>query len=177
MSPNSLPQSFSLASPFFCVYLNNQEVEDQKESEKAHGKEEADRKGKRKPQSAGRRYSKGQRLVTVLGEKRGGELPGPRGKPTQLLPAATGAQSSCLRGWTRDVRRIAMGGAEGGAAAAPSWGGGERHPRLLHCPAGVLPGRIPQPGESHPRLQGKKGPEVGVPREEMVLKNIGGLRI
>lgn len=49
----------------------------------------------------------------------------------RLLPAATVAQSSCLglRGWTWDVRRIAMGGGvEGGAAAAPSWGGGEGHP-------------------------------------------------
>jgi hypothetical protein len=38
VSPNSLPQSFSLAFLFFCVYLNNQEAEDQKESEKAQGK-------------------------------------------------------------------------------------------------------------------------------------------
>lgn len=67
-----------------------------------------------------------------------------------------------------------MGDAEGGAAAAPSWGGGERHPRLLHCPAGVLPGRMHQPGESHPRLQGKERPEVRVVREEMVLKNTVG---
>lgn len=70
-----------------------------------------------------------------------------------------------------------MGGVEGGTAAARSWGGGKGHPRLLYCPAGVLPGRIPQSRESHPKLQGKEGPEVGVPREERVLKNIEGLRI
>lgn len=175
MSPNSLPQSFSLAF-LLSVYLNNQEVEGQKESEKYQGKE-GRLEGEEEATKCRQKMLQRSRLVMVLGEERGGELPGPRGKPTWLLPAATGAQSSCLRGWTRDVRRIAMGDAEGGEAAAPSWGGGERHSRLLHYPAGVLPGRIPQPGESHPRLQGKGGPEVGVPREEMVLKTVGGLRI
>jgi hypothetical protein len=55
----------------------------------------------------------------------------------------------------------------------PAGEGARSTPGSPHCPAGVLPGRIPQPGESHPRLQGKEGPEVGVPREEMVLKNMG----
>lgn len=48
MSPNSL----FLVSLFFCVYLNIQVAEDQKESEKAQGEEAAGGKGKRKPRNA-----------------------------------------------------------------------------------------------------------------------------
>lgn len=78
----------------------------------------------------------------------------------RLLPAATVAQSSCLalRGWTWDVRRIAMGGGvEGGAAAAPSWGGGEGHPNSSTAQLGCSPGGFPSLGKATRSCRARKG--------------------
>lgn len=178
MSPNSLPQSFSLAF-LFCEYLNNQEVEDHKESEKAQGKGGDRSEGEEKTAKCRQKMLQRREAETGHGPGRGTWR-----RAAWTKREAYSVTTSCH--WSPEFLSARLdsgceahsnGRCGGRRGCSSQLGRGQEAPQAPPLPSWGAPGRIHQPGKSHPRLQGNERPEVGVLREEMVLKNIRGLRI